>query len=145
MQNIIEFGSGDNTTTSTSSQPELQHAPVNRVTMKPPPFYRTNPTVRFRRMESQFVSAGITNDTTNYHHILAAIPEDVAINLPMETEDYSSLKDSITQVYLSQAAACNHHDISRRTRHRTRNASYILLLKLKIDQSQCSIASIISQ
>ena len=39
----------------------------------------------------------------------------------------------------------NHHDISRRTKHRTRNASYILMLKLKITQSQCSIASIISQ
>ena len=99
MQNTIEFGSGDNTTTSTSSQPELQHAPVNRVTIKPPPFYRTNPTVWFRQMESQFVLAGITNDTTKYHHILAAIPEDVAINLPLEIEDYSSLKDSITQVY----------------------------------------------
>ena len=99
MQNTIEIGSGDNTTTSTSSHPEPQHAPVNRVTMKPPPFYRTNPTVWFRQMESQFVLAGITNDTTKYHHILAAIPEDVAINLPMEIEDYSSLKDSITQVY----------------------------------------------
>ena len=99
MQNTIEFGSGDNTTTSTSSHPELQHAPVDRVTMKPPPFYRTNPTVWFRQMESQFVLAGITNDTTKYHHNLAAIPEDVAINLPMEIEDYSSLKDSITQVY----------------------------------------------
>ena len=49
-------------------------------------------------MESQFVLAGITTDTTKYHHILAAIPEDVAINFPMEIEDYSSLKDSITQV-----------------------------------------------
>ena len=99
MQNTIEFGSVDNTTTSTSSQPELQHAPVNRVIMKPPPFYRTNPTVWFGKMESQFVFAGITNDTTKYHHILTAIPEDVAINLPMEIEDYSSLKDSITEVY----------------------------------------------
>ena len=67
--------------------------------MKPPPFYRTNPTVWFRQMESQLVLAGITNDTTKYHHILAAIPEDVAINLPMEIEDYSSLEDSITQVF----------------------------------------------
>ena len=99
MQNTIEFGSGDNTTTPTSSQPDLQHAPVNRVTVKPPTFYRTNPTVWFRQMESQFVLDGITNDTTKYHHILAAIPEDVAIKLSTEIEDYSSLKDSITKVY----------------------------------------------
>ena len=75
MQNIMEFGSGDNTTISTSSHTEPQHAPINRVTMKLPPFYRTKPVVWFRRMESQFVVAGITNDTTKYHHILAAIPE----------------------------------------------------------------------
>ena len=50
-------------------------------------------------MESQFVLAGYTNDTTKYRHILAAIPKGVAINLPMEIEDYSSLKGSITQVY----------------------------------------------
>ena len=92
MQKSIEFGSGDNTSTSTSSHPEPQHAPVNRVTMKPPPFFRTNPTVWFRQMESQLVSTRITNDTTKYHHILAAIPEDVAINLPIEIEDYSFFK-----------------------------------------------------
>ena len=89
----------DNTTTSTSPQPEPQHTPVNRATMKPTPFYRTNQTFWFRQMESQFVLAGITNDTIKDHHILAAIPEDVAINLPMEIEDHNNLKDSITQVY----------------------------------------------
>ena len=99
MQNTIEFGSGDNSTTSTSFHPKPQHAPVNRVTMKPPPFYRTNPAVWFRQKESQFVLAGITNDATKYHHILAANPENVAINLSMEFEGDSSLKDSITQVY----------------------------------------------
>ena len=98
MHNTIKFRFGDTTTTSTSSHPELHHAPVNRVTMKPPPFYRTEPTVWFRQMGSQFVSAGITNDTTKYNHILAANPDVVAINLPMEIEDYSSRKDSITQV-----------------------------------------------
>ena len=98
MQNTIEFDSGDNTKSSTSSHPEPQHAPVNRVTMKLSSFYRTNRTVWFRQKESQFVLAGITNDTTKYHHILAEKPEDVAINLQMEIEDCSSLKDSITQV-----------------------------------------------
>ena len=99
MQITIEFGSGDNTTTSTSSHPEPQHLPVNRVTMKTPQFYRTNPTVWIRQMESQFVLAGITNDTTKDHQILAATSEDVAITLPMEIEDYSSLEERITQVY----------------------------------------------
>ena len=50
-------------------------------------------------MECQFVSAGSTNDTTKHHHILAAIPKDVATNQSMEIEGNSSLKDIITQVY----------------------------------------------
>ena len=62
MQDTLEFGSGDNTATSPSTHPESQLARVNRVTMKLPPFYRTNPFLWFRQMESQFVLAGITND-----------------------------------------------------------------------------------
>ena len=50
-------------------------------------------------MVCQFVLAGITNHTTKYHHILAALPEDIAINLPMEIENYSSHKGSNTQIY----------------------------------------------
>ena len=95
----MELGSGDNTTTSTSSQLEPKHAPVSRNIMIPPPFYRTIPTVWFRQIASQFVSAVIINDTTKYHQILAATPEDVVANLPIKIEDYSNLKDSITQVY----------------------------------------------
>ena len=98
MPNTTEFGSGDNTTSSTSSQPDLQYAPVNRVTMKPPPFYRTNPTVWFRQMESQFVLVGITNDTTKYHHIVAAIPDDLAINLPMEINGNQVYQKSKTEL-----------------------------------------------
>ena len=56
---------------------------VGRVSVKPPVFYRSNPGVWFRQMESQFVHAGITNVERKFHHILAEIPEDVAINLPM--------------------------------------------------------------
>ena len=85
MPNTIEFGSGDNTTTSTSSHPEMQHAPVNSVTMKPPPFYRTNPTVWFRHLESQFILAGIAKDTTKYHHNLEEIPENLMQVLPIST------------------------------------------------------------
>ena len=80
MQNTIEIGSRNNTTTSTSSHPEQKHAPGNGVTMKPPLLYRTNPTVWFRQMEPQFVLAGITNDTTKYHYFLAANPKDAAAN-----------------------------------------------------------------
>ena len=93
MQNNVELASGENTTTSTST------SRTTAITMKPPPSYRTNLTAWFRQMETQVASAGIINDTTEYHHFLAAMSENVATNLPMEIEVYSSLKESITQVY----------------------------------------------
>ena len=68
---------------------------VGRVSVKPPVFYRSNLGVGFRQMESQFVLAGITNDETKFHHILAAVPENVATNLPMGIDHYRDIKDHI--------------------------------------------------
>ena len=67
--------------------------------MKPPVFYRSNPGVWFRHMESQFVLAGITKDETKFHHILAAIPEDVAINLPMGIDNYRDIREHICGIF----------------------------------------------
>ena len=72
---------------------------VNRVSIKPPVFYRSNPSVWFRQMESQFVLANITQSTTKFHHILAALPEDVAINLPSAVTTYAKLKEQICSIY----------------------------------------------
>ena len=68
---------------------------VGRVSVKPPVFYRSNPGVWFRQMESQFFLAEITNDEKEFHHILVAIPEDVAINLPMDID----IKDHIYGIF----------------------------------------------
>ena len=68
---------------------------VGRVSVKPPVFYRSNPVVWFRKMESQFFLAGKENDETKFHHILCAFPEDVAINLPMGIDNYRDIKDHI--------------------------------------------------
>ena len=72
---------------------------VGRVSVKPPVFYRSNPGLWFRQMKSQFVLAGITNDETKFHHILAAIPENVAINLPMGIDNYRDIKDHISGIF----------------------------------------------
>ena len=72
---------------------------VSRVSVKPPVFYRSNPTVWFRQMESQFHLAGITQETTKFHHIMAAVPEDVAINLPIEVTTYEALKSQVCNMY----------------------------------------------
>ena len=46
-------------------------------------------------MESQFVFAGITNDETKFDHILVAIQEPVAINLPIGIDIYRDIKYQI--------------------------------------------------
>ena len=69
---------------------------VGRVSVKPPVFYRSNPGVWFRQMESQFLLTGITNDETKFHHIL---PEDVAINLPKGIDNYRAIKEHICGIF----------------------------------------------
>lgn len=72
---------------------------VARVAIKPPPFYRNNPVTWFRQLESQFHLSGITRDETRFHHVLAHLPEDVAINLPHDTQTYPELKSHITSLF----------------------------------------------
>ena len=50
-------------------------------------------------LESQFVLAAITNDEAKFQHILSAIPEDVAINLPMGIDNYRDIKDHICGIF----------------------------------------------
>ena len=64
-----------------SHQPEV-HQPVptvqvSRVAVKVPPFWKTNPKLWFRQLDSQFFNAGITSDVTKYHTLVGAIESDV--------------------------------------------------------------------
>ena len=72
--------------------------PVGRVSVKAPPFYYASPGLWFRKMESQFVLAGITDPVTKYHHVMAALPEDVALDIP-DDEDYAVVKDAVLKRY----------------------------------------------
>ena len=74
----------------------LPQTEINRVSVKPPPFYFKNPGSWFRQMDSQFVLAGITQSTTKYHHIMAALPEDIVANvLTDEIVGYEDLKKAV--------------------------------------------------
>ena len=72
---------------------------VGKITVKPPTFYRSNPTVWFRQLESQFALARIQNTRTKFHHVMSALPEDVAINLSLTEEDYEAIKREICHIY----------------------------------------------
>ena len=51
---------------------------VRSVTIKLPAFNETNPELWFSRAESQFVSKGITSDTTKFHHLYALMTNKAA-------------------------------------------------------------------
>lgn len=69
---------------------------VARLNMKPPQFYRKSPELWFRQLESQFVLAGLTSPVTQFHHIMAALPEDVMCHIDFDSvADYAALKSAV--------------------------------------------------
>jgi len=68
---------------------------IRHISIKPPPFYKSNPQTWFLQMESQFALGNITSSTTKFHHVLAALPEDIASNVPTTSCDYDVLKGEI--------------------------------------------------
>lgn len=93
------------TATETETLPPALHAPtqmsdhVNRVSVKPPPFFRDCPDFWFKSLESQFALAGISQTETKYHHVISALPEDVGINLGKVENTYEDVKKKILALY----------------------------------------------
>ena len=77
------------------SENEPQEARAARIAVKPPPFYRKSPETWFRQLESQFSLAGVTSDRTQFHHALAALPEEIACDLDPALDRYGDLKNAI--------------------------------------------------
>ena len=90
---------GYNHISSEGSGDRINNAQVGRITIKPPTFYRSNPQVWFRQLESQFALAKIIGFQTKFHHVMGAVPEDAAINLPLDVSSYESLKEQIIGIY----------------------------------------------
>lgn len=72
----------------------LNYPAVNRVAIKMPPFWKTDPSIWFAQVEAQFDLSGITNETTKYNHIVSAVDTDILsqvsdiIQKPPETDRY---------------------------------------------------------
>lgn len=79
-----------------SDQEGESSQPISHVTVKAPIFYKRAPNMWFRQMESQFILARITKSETKFHHVLSALPEDIAINIDIDTcSDYEKLKEAV--------------------------------------------------
>lgn len=86
------------TTNDDSCETEDGGRGVSRVAVKPPPFWPDRPALWFAQLDSQFILAGITCDTTKFHYAIsvldfkhAAIVEDI-ITTPPESGKYVKLK-----------------------------------------------------
>lgn len=76
-------------------------ASVNRVSMRLPPFWPEKPALWFAQLEAQFALNGISQDTTQYYHVLAQLDskyaaevEDIIIT-PPTTNKYCTLKSEL--------------------------------------------------
>lgn len=80
-------------------------AEVCRVNAKPPPFSRDNPDLFFIQSESQFTTAGITQDATKYHYVVGNLDPKILnfvsdfLREPPATGKYEQLKARILREF----------------------------------------------
>lgn len=87
-----------NNTTSPSQQ-------VNRVTIKPPPFWKAEPQLWFVQLEAQFQISGITADLTKYNYVISAIETNILAQVtdiiiqPPNDNKYETIKNRLISIY----------------------------------------------
>lgn len=78
---------------------------IARVAVKPPPFWKINPTLWFAQLEAQFKIANITVDDTKFNHVVSAIETDVLNSVsdiilnPPQHEKYNTLKNRLIELH----------------------------------------------
>lgn len=87
-------------TSNTSHLPD-QKQHIERVAIKPPPFWRENSKLWFSHLEAQFATNGVQSDETKYYYTVAALDEamlklvsDIVTN-PPNNDKYSSIKNAL--------------------------------------------------
>lgn len=78
---------------------------ANAVAIKLPTFWTNQPAVWFIQTEAQFATRNITDDTTKYHYVVAALDQSTAARLldilaqPPSTDKYSGLKKRLLSTF----------------------------------------------
>lgn len=80
-------------------------ANIARISVRPPPFWKTNPTLWFAQIEAQFDLSGITADKTKFNHVLAAVESDVLNSVldlilkPPADNKYLAIKSRLIEIH----------------------------------------------
>lgn len=83
--------------------PHHQH--IDRVTVKPPPCWKSEPRVWFVQLEAQFNLANITADLTKFNYVITAVDTEVLaqvtdiISKPLDANRYETLKNKWINIF----------------------------------------------
>lgn len=88
---------------STSS---MSSSEISRVSVRVPPFWRQNPRLWFRQLESQFVTSAITSDSTKFHTLVGSIESNILNHVSHIVEEppaegkYEALKTALLNEFV---------------------------------------------
>ncbi|GBM30781.1 hypothetical protein AVEN_30598-1 [Araneus ventricosus] len=88
-----------------TTQVEVDSAELGRVAFKALPFWKSNPELWFLQLESQFITAGITQESTKFHCVVSCLDYDVLtcvsnlIRSPPYVDPCTQLKDTSISQY----------------------------------------------
>jgi cleavage and polyadenylation specificity factor subunit 1 len=84
---------------------------IAHVAVKPPPFWKSNPTLWFVRLEANFSLANITSEITKFNHVVAAVDADVLTSVsdlivePPTENPYKELKKRLIESHSESEAS----------------------------------------
>lgn len=95
----------EDTSSATNASSSAMQPELSRVSVKCPQFWKDNPAIWFSQIESQFITSGITQDSTKYHIVVASVETDILaqvsdiITSPPATNMYLTLKTRLIEVF----------------------------------------------
>lgn len=97
-----------NTMLANEDQPREQppnQSHIDRVAVKPPPFWKTDPKIWFLQLEAQFELANITIDSTKFNYVVSAVDTEILTQVtdiltnPPASGRYLAIKERLINIY----------------------------------------------